>query len=588
LAGSSPLFALNPALDINQYAHTAWTVRGGFFKGAIETIAQTPDGYLWLGTEFGLLRFDGIRSVPGLPPTSGHLPSSNIAKLIVTRDGRLWIGTRAGLASWKDGKLTQSPELAGQAVYSLLEDRQGTVWAGRLVLPSAGRLCAIQSLVTRCYGDDGSLGMGVTSLYEYRGDLWAGAQTGLWRWTPDPQKIYPMPSPRSDIGGLIEGDNGALWMAMGGGIRQLIDGKVSPYSLPGIGAVYAHRLLRDHEGGLWIGTADQGLVHLHRGRTDVFASADGLSGDLITSLFEDREGNIWVGTLDGLDCFRDFAVPTISFKQGLSSTGAGVMSVLADKDGSIWLGTPDGLNRWRNGQITIYRKRSGRLLTRKARQGGAREVIDSGLPDNTLQSIFQDDGGRIWVSTPRGVAYFHDDRFFSVNSAPSSQVISIVGDSGGDLWIDDRDQGLIHLHEGRVIERIPWARLGRKDFASAEIPDRPRGGLWLGFFQGGLGYFKNGQIRTSYAAADGLGDGLVQGLQLDPDGTLWAATPGGLSRVKNGRIATLTSRKRIALRCDPLGDGRRGSFVLALHGVRPGANCSGRIRRVVRRSKTHY
>jgi ligand-binding sensor domain-containing protein len=104
---------LNPSLEINQYAHTAWTVRDGFFKGAINSIAQMRDGYLWLGTEFGLVRFDGLRSVPWVPPAGEHLPSNDILKLLATRDGRLSIGTAAGLASWNDGRLTHYPELAG-------------------------------------------------------------------------------------------------------------------------------------------------------------------------------------------------------------------------------------------------------------------------------------------------------------------------------------------------------------------------------------------------------------------------------------------------------------------------------------------
>src|SRR5580698_1794331 len=133
--------ALDPSLDINQYAHTAWTVRDGFFKGSIISIVQTPDGYLWLGTEFGLLRFDGVRAVPWQPPASDYLPSSNIRKLLVARDGRLWIGTLEGLASWKDGKLTHYQELAGQAINALFEDREGTVWAGGWATPN-GRLCS--------------------------------------------------------------------------------------------------------------------------------------------------------------------------------------------------------------------------------------------------------------------------------------------------------------------------------------------------------------------------------------------------------------------------------------------------------------
>ena len=106
-------FALDPSLDVSQYAHTAWKIREGFFKGQIFSIAQTPDGYLWLGTEFGLLRFDGVRAIPWQPPASDRLPSDFIRRLLVSRDGTLWIGTMKGLASWKDGRLTRYPELAG-------------------------------------------------------------------------------------------------------------------------------------------------------------------------------------------------------------------------------------------------------------------------------------------------------------------------------------------------------------------------------------------------------------------------------------------------------------------------------------------
>jgi signal transduction histidine kinase/ligand-binding sensor domain-containing protein len=538
-------FALNPALDVSQYAHTAWKIRDGFTKGVINSIAQTPDGYLWLGTEFGLVRFDGIQRVAWTPPAGEQLPSSNISKLLVTRDGRLWIGTAAGLVSWKDGKLIHYPELAGQVVASLLEDRQGTIWAGGLGVPT-GRLCAIQGPKTQCYGADGSFGLAVLSLYEYKSNLWVGAGTGLWRWKPDPPKLYPAPSPVPEIQALIEGDNGALWIAMrGGGIRQLVDGKIQAYPLP-VGEFDPLRLLRDREGGLWIGTSGQGIAHVHQGRTDVFASADGLSGDRIYALFEDREGNIWVATRDGLDRFRDFAVPRISVKQGLSSDI--VVSVLAARDGSVWVGgNSAGLSRWKDGQITIYRKRSG-LLRRPSQQGFARELSDDGLPDNSSESLFQDERGRIWVSTLHGMAYFEDGRFIPVSSVPSRNVHSIAEEGAGNLWINDQDQGLIHLVGENVVERIPWAKLGHKDIVVALAADPLQGGLWLGFAQGGVAYFKDGQVRASYAAADGLGSGPIVDLRLDRDGTLWAATGGGLSRLRNGHVATLSSKN--GLPCD--------------------------------------
>src|SRR5262249_55663615 len=148
-------FALNPALDVSQYAHTAWRVRDGFFKGSIYAIAQTRDGYLWLGTEFGLLRFDGVRTVDWQAPPGQQLPSGRISRLLAARDGTLWIGTFEGLASWKDGKFTPYPELAGQTVFALLEDREGSVWvAGGDVAAVTGKLCAIRNASVQCYGEN--------------------------------------------------------------------------------------------------------------------------------------------------------------------------------------------------------------------------------------------------------------------------------------------------------------------------------------------------------------------------------------------------------------------------------------------------
>jgi PAS domain S-box-containing protein len=579
LACRSCAFALDPSLDINQYAHTAWKIRDGFSKGRITSFAQTPDGYLWLGTEFGLLRFDGVRNVPWDRPGGERLPSSYVRSLLAARDGRLWIGTYKGLASWKDGKLTEYRELAGQTVDVLLQDREGTVWAGGYA-GSIGRLCAIQSGSAQCYGDDGRLGLWVASLYEdSRGNLWAGAQTGLWRWKPGPPKLYPMPYPLIGTSSqtMNESDDGALLIAAQGGIKKLVDGKAEAYSLPGTGPRRFNplRMFRDRNGSLWIGTTDGGLLHVHQGRTDVFTQSDGLSGDYINKFFEDREGTVWVATVNGLDRFRDFAVPTISVRQGLST--AVVWSVLGARDGGVWLGTPDGLNRWNNGQITIYRKRAapgGSGGGKQEREPNVREVADGGLPDDGVESLFQDDGGRIWAFTERGAAYFENGRFIPVTTnhahaehgdpnqrdgqrdataavalvAPSGQLHSITGDSSGNLWISDQHQGLFHLLGKSVVERIPWATLGRKDWAMALLAGPVPGGLWLGFSRGGVAYFKDGKVGESYSGVDGLGEGIVTSLSLDSDGTLWAATEGGLSRIKNGRVATLTSQN--GLPCD--------------------------------------
>jgi signal transduction histidine kinase/ligand-binding sensor domain-containing protein len=526
---------LNPSLDIRQYAHTTWKIRDGFPKDLVGSIAQTPDGYIWLGTLFGLFRFDGVAHSAWTPPRDQRLPDDILRSLLAARDGTLWIGTFRGLASWKDGKLTQYAELAGLDVYALLEDRNGTVWAGSL-LPTE-KLCSIHNGSIQCSAINGRPGGGIQSLYETpTGVLWVHTRDGLWQWKPGPPKFFPVPGGLTTSEDMAEADDGTLLISTPNGLRRLVDGKAEAYSIPGnVPKVHARRLLRDREGGLWIGTGAQGLIHVHHGRADVLRQSDGLSGDDVLVLFEDREGDIWVATNGGLDRFRDFAVPTYSGTQGLSNST--VMSVLAARDGSVWLSTFDGLKRWNHEQVTSYRERAH---TRPAT--GEREIAGSGLPGHGIESIFEDDRQRIWVATLDGVGYLENGRFTYVRGLPARVVLSFAEDIGGNIWMSDQNLGLFQLSRQGEIQQIPWTRFGRKDHASALVADPGQGGIWLGFFRGGVAYFQNGEIRASYTAADGLGEGWVQGLRLDRDGTLWAATKGGLSRVKNGRVSTLTSK----------------------------------------------
>ena len=562
LASSACGFALDPSLDVSQYAHTAWKIREGFTRGTIFSVVQTPDGYLWLGTEFGLVRFDGVQAVPWQPPHSEHLPSSWINALLVARDGTLWIGTEKGLASWKDGKTKEYPEVAGHTVTSLLQDAQGTLWFG---VRNPGRLCAIRVVKTLCYGA-GSFGWSVPALYEdHKGNLWVSAQTGLWRWAPGPPEHFRLPDGPVEARALIEGDNGALLMATGrggplassvtgliDGLKQLVGGEIRSYPLPGIpGQFRPTCLFRSRDGSLWIGTAE-GLLHLHRGRIDRFSVTEGLSGNFIRSIFEDREDNVWVSTEDGLDRFREFAVPTIS-ENGLSTSAVTVLQ--ATPDGSTWILTPDGLNRWQNGHVTVYDKGT---VPRQNRRTDERKPIttpritkieNSGLR-GTVYSLGQDDRGRLWAGGGEGVFYFDRGRFVRVPTVRGGNISSIAGDGQGKVWISSLDHGLFYSTPEGAIQRIPWSRFGHKYGAVALLPDRLPGGLWLGFLDGGIAHLNDGQVSASYNVADGLGSGAVSDLQLGSDGAVWAATQGGLSRVRDGLVTTLTSRN--GLPCDAI------------------------------------
>jgi signal transduction histidine kinase/ligand-binding sensor domain-containing protein len=526
VAGCPSAFALNPALDISQYAHTAWRIREGFTQGTISALAQTPDGYLWLGTEFGLIRFDGVKTVRWQPTADQSLPSPWISSLLTARDGTLWIGTSKGLASLRDGKVTQYPQLAGQSVLRLVEDREGFVWAGTLGVPS-GRLCAIQRGNVRCDGEDGRLGLGVVGLFEdSKGSLWVGVKNGLWRWKPGPPVFHPVPGELDSIRSFDE-HNGALLLCTKSGIQRLADGGVERYALAGVEKPYQpEQLFRDREGSLWIGTSRQGLLHVHEGRTDRFASAEGLSGDSVWSIIRDREGTIWVATDGGLDQFRDVAFPTFTMNQGLS--GNSVSSVLATRNGTLWLAGPEGLDRWNDSHMT-----------------GVRMV---GRPGNTPQSLFEDYRGRLWVSWTDGVGYLENDRFLPIHGIPGGLTRSIAEDPQRNLWIANQSEGLFRVSADGATQHFSWSMLGHEDFATTLAGDPGGRGLWLGFFNGGMALFGEGRTRESYTDRDGLGAGRVNSFRFDRAGVLWIATAGGLSRLKDGRLTTLTSRN--GLPCD--------------------------------------
>lgn len=508
-----------------QYAHSSWTVRDGYQLGLVFAITQTPDGYLWLGSDRGLFRFDGVRFSRWLPPAGQELPDYPYA-LLVSRAGTLWIGTFGGLASWDGSKLTDYPELKGGFVTSLIEDHEGTVWAG--VLGKEGRLCAIRAGRAQCDKPEVGFGQFVWSLVEDDdGVLWAGAESGLWRWRPGPPRRYDAHGRLAD---LITTTDGQLLVGMrGGGLKRLADEKIQAFAIRNAAnprevladsSVKTNKLLRDREGGIWIGTDGLGLIHVKDGKAEGVARSSGLSGNIACALFEDREGNIWFSSDKGLDRFRKQFISTLSVQS--DETTDVTKSVLAAADGSMWVSTFDGITRWKDGL--------------PARIGQQSPLLDGGG-----QSLFQDSAGRIWVSTYGGLAYLQEDALVPVAGQPGNEVASMSGDEAGNLWLSG-PRGLAHFHGDKHLATVPWSQLGRRQQAKVLIADH--GGVWMSFWQdGGVLFFKDGAVRAAFDSRMGLGAGHVSGLRLDSQHALWAATEeGGLSRIKDGRVQTLTTR----------------------------------------------
>ena len=534
--------ALNPSLEVNQFLHKAW-IHGEGLTGDTRSIVQTADGYLWLGTEFGLVRFDGVRFNSWAPPAGQRLPSNDIMALLATRDGTLWIGTTEGLASFRDGRLTAYAAIDREPVFALLEDHEGVVWAGL-----HARLCSVRSGKAECSEPSPFLrGVAMLSLFEDdEGRLWAaGPGSGLWQWKPGPPRkilsgslIWPHAlAPGDHATGLIAASDGLL--------RQVVGENSKEYRLRGERQPFARLLLRDHDDALWIGTA-QGLLRVYQGKTTRFAHADGLSSDSVSTIFEDREGSIWVGTTNGIDRFREPAVFTISADQGLSGQA---WSVLAARDGTVWIGTDDGLNRWHQGQMTIYRSAT-ESRTQHGGGGAPHEITDAALPSNKIGALFEDQQDRLWVTTDKGVAWFENGRFTRVRgNHPVGPVNAVLPDRHQGIWISYPFYGLSHVVEGRVVESAPWPWSDETEpRLSAMVSDPVNDGFWIGFKQKGIAHLVGHQVGTTFGAKYGLSGRRVWHLHIDRESTLWAATEGGLSRIRDGRVATLTDKS--GLPCD--------------------------------------
>jgi signal transduction histidine kinase/ligand-binding sensor domain-containing protein len=534
--------AVNPALDVSQYGHTAWRNREGFTTGEIDSLAQTPDGYLWLGSQSGLVQFDGVSTSRWQPPAGLLAPDKNTRSLLSARDGTLWVGTVGGLVSLKGSRVISYPQLDGANVTSLLEDGEGTIWVGASSPPSydVGLLCAIRTGRTECYGTNGRFPTPVLALWEdRRGQLWVATVNGVWRWKPGPPKLYSL------LGGkgpqaLGESATGAIIVASVNKVQFILDGEIRELPLPQLPRAFRpNGVLCDQDGAIWISSLDAGLLHVHDGRTDWFTRADGLSGDVVRRLLEDREGSIWVATEAGLDRFHALATATYSTSQGVVG---GTGSVLADTDGGVWFTTTGGLYRWQHGGIVVYRgehrrlselETTGRLIPE--------ERLVAGLPDDPAGSLYRDRRGRLWVGTRSKLGYLETNRFISARGVPPGYIDSFAEDTEGNLWIVHRDAGLLQLTSDlEMVKQVPWKDLGVSGVARLAA-DPVRGGLWVGSISGGIAYFDHDQVRAFYSVREGLGKGRVNHIRVAADGTLWAATEGGLSRLKAGHVTRLDS-----------------------------------------------
>jgi signal transduction histidine kinase/ligand-binding sensor domain-containing protein len=532
LLATCTAWGVDPNKRISQYGHTAWRIQDGVFGGAPNAIAQTRDGYLWIGTQSGLIRFDGVSFVPYIP-LKGRLLSSGVISLLAGKDGSLWIGTSTNLAHLQNGILTNYLDADGR-INSIVQGHDERIWFTRSrVRDDKGPLCEVEGASLRCYGKaDGIPSPYAVPLAEDSdGNLWIGSVNLLIRWRAGSSTVFTPSETRSGEGlsgieAIAADSNGSIWSGMdrrgpGQGLQRWVHGVRKPLN-PTLSesALQVSALFLDHENALWIGTEDQGIYRLNGDKVDRFSSADGLSSDTVTGFYEDREGNIWIATSEGVDCFRNVRVTTFSTRQGLSANL--VDSVLAARDGTIWIGNHGALGFLRGDRLSSIQ-------------------LPNGLLRQQVTSMLEDHAGRLWVGIEDRLYVYENGRFDPIrrsNTSAIGTVIAITEDRDNNIWarvLGSRAK-LLRIQGREVREELSAPRMP----AASSLAADPHDGIWLGLGDGDLARYRQGRLETFSAGSTAKSP--VRQILVRADGSVLAATSSGLTEWQNGTLRTLTSQ----------------------------------------------
>ncbi len=545
-----------------QYKYESWKTDQGLPQNTVNTILQTSDGYLWIGTKEGLARFDGINFVTfdrhNTPQILNHqirglmeagkgdmwistpnglvkylngaftvftnkdgLSSNNISSVYEDRTGNIWIATVNGLNKFRDGKFTNystANGLSHNSIQTILEDREGNLWIG-----TADGLNRIKDEKITQVAE--LAGRNINTLFQAQnGEVCIGTTDGLYKYSNGKIEHFTKREGLSDnnIEVIAQDRMGRVWLGTPNGLNQLEGGKFSSFTtkqgLPGnrIGVI-----LENRAGILWVGTSN-GLAQFVNGKFQAYAS-EGITNTSILSLFEDNEGSLWIGTdVNGLSQLKIKKFTTYTIRERLSANL--IRSVFGDKKGDVWIGTKEGgLNLLRNNQLINFPKQQS-------------------LATTDILAIADDRQGDLWLGTPAGLKRLQGGKItnYSMKDGLSDDYVrSLFTDRAGSLWIGTR-RGLNQFKNGVFTPYTTMDGLA-SDLVGAICEDYS-GNLWIGTLNG-LSLFKNEKF-TNYNLESGLSNEVIISLYADAGGTLWIGTlGGGLNRFKDGKFSHFTTKE---------------------------------------------
>jgi PAS domain S-box-containing protein len=560
----SGLRALDPTKSVFQFNCENWTRASGLPADKITGVTQTKDGYIWLGGQNGLIRFDGVdfKAVPiDLPEAHGQ----DVAKLRTTDDGKLWFSiTNGGFGSYDghgfapigDAKWTS----AAANATNIFVSSDGVVWGGSVY----GWARWVPGKPAKAQRDD-HLSSVLLFTEDPTGRVWMGtAERGLYYWADGKFNLFPDADLKEqNVQALAVDSRGDIWVGTGRGLYHY-DAKFNRREIL-LTNTPTNALLVDSHGILWVATYQHGLGRYQNGHFDFLTKPDGLGSDNVNSLFEDNEGSLWVGTVDGLSQLTDLKFPIYSEKEGLASGGG--LTVAPSRRGGLWISTSAGASYFDGIKPVNYTQ--GPILPNayvrrifEANNGdvyfcdGEKNIIvmtAEGQPstryaNTSWPEAFFDEGDAIVAAIGPSLFWIRDHHMepftFAGGEPPFDWINCVRGLKNGELLVGTNN-GLF------LIRGSQWLRLSTADgltsnriLCSFEDPD---GDVWLGL-PTGMARLKDHRL-TEITTSSGLLYGRIYSIVPDDSGYFWLASGRGVMRVPRAGLKAFVEGKSKQIAC---------------------------------------
>ncbi|HSW61037.1 MAG TPA: two-component regulator propeller domain-containing protein, partial [bacterium] len=522
---SSNISALDPSKKLHHYIHRSWQAIDGLPQNSANSIVQTDDGYIWIATQEGLTRFDGVTFTVFSRATHPEILSNDLRSLFKAPDGSLWIGTYSGGAvEFKNNIFTtynKDNGLTGNLIKTVFVDEKNSVWLGTfkngINIISDGKISVFDSL-------SGLPDNSVRAITGKNGDIWAGTLNGLALIRNfKVEKIFREESglQNINISALFIDSKGVLWVGTKTGhLHFLKEDRFVSFKVPGsIGTDFVNVIFEDSDRNFWIGT-EKGLHRFKNGSFETFTVDNGLTYNAVRSIFEDKEKNLWVGTSGGgINIFSDGLIMTYTAADGLSS--GDILPVLIDRSGNLWAGTAnDGLDV---------------LL----KTGGKKHYSTlSGLTDNRVLSLFEHDNGEIWVGTVKGLNVINPltgrVRQITKERIPVSfSVSNIISRPDGSVWAGTHGDYIFSVSNYELVKMI-GKNEGINDGIILTLHTDRSGNVLVGTMNGL--YYTDGTSSRVTGTSSGLSSNTVYSLYLDDSGNIWTGTDSGLNIISDGNV----------------------------------------------------